>query len=387
MKNLFTLLLLVVSFLAVGQTNNTSEEIKYWKSIADSNDTVAYRQYLSRYGETGLYYDEAITRIALLKTSGKQAQSKGTECCFYSRYSGPKNVEFVVRFDDDHSKVWFRHIDYDTVRSNLAVSSDFYENQAAIAILRCRIKEINIFGKITDSNKNILSGATILATHTSGSKYHSKTDANGNFRLELPHSGTYQIEFRMDGFPSFVTSTQYKTQILNIILNKQSSSLCKVVAEAIQDIGNVWTTDEEYQYDPMKSTSSRDVYFKRDNLHQIDYYKYQYDKLGNGKPCDYPDYTVYVFSDDEYNDEYYNRKNDELWRQGWLTGYRNGIFEKTKTMQGYRHIAISKDKSSFIMWFEEEENLDGKIYEKREYKRIPKEELLPKAVNYDFLNK
>ena len=46
----------------------------------------------------------------------------------------------------------------------------------------------------------------------------------------------------------------------------------------------------------------------------------------------------------------------------------------------------SKDKSSFIMWFEEDDNLDGKILEKREYKRVPKEELLPKAVNYDFLN-
>ena len=80
MRNLFTLLLLVVSFLAVGQTNNTTEEIKYWKSIAESNDTVAYRQYLNRYGETGLYYDEAITRITLLKTSGKQAQSNSVEC-------------------------------------------------------------------------------------------------------------------------------------------------------------------------------------------------------------------------------------------------------------------------------------------------------------------
>ena len=86
---------------------------------------------------------------------------------------------------------------------------------------------------------------------------------------------------------------------------------------------NAWTTDEEYEYDPMKSTSARDVFFKRDILN---------------------------------------------------------------AMQGYRYIAFSKDKSSFIMWFEEGDNLDGVIIEKREYKRVLKEELLPKAVNYDFLN-
>jgi len=55
-------------------------------------------------------------------------------------------------------------------------------------------------------------------------------------------------------------------------------------------------------------------------------------------------------------------------------------------MQGYRYIAISKDKSSIIMWFEDEENIDGQIFEKRTYYRVPKEDLLPKAVNYDFLN-
>ena len=57
MKKLLTLLLLVMSLLAFGQSNNQSieVEIKYWKSIAESNDTVAYRDYLQRYGEDGLY--------------------------------------------------------------------------------------------------------------------------------------------------------------------------------------------------------------------------------------------------------------------------------------------------------------------------------------------
>lgn len=89
MKNLLTLILLVISLLAFGQSNSQSleVEIKYWKSIAESNDTVAYREYLQRYGEDGLYKDEALTRITLLKTSGKQTQSKSAECFFYSQYT------------------------------------------------------------------------------------------------------------------------------------------------------------------------------------------------------------------------------------------------------------------------------------------------------------
>ena len=127
MKNLLTLLLLVISVLAFGQSDSQSieVEIKYWKSIAESDDTVAYREYLQRYGEDGLYKDEALTRIALLKTSGKQPQSKSIECHFYSQ-SNPKEISYVVRFDAEQSKVWLKPINYDTVRSNLAGSRDFY---------------------------------------------------------------------------------------------------------------------------------------------------------------------------------------------------------------------------------------------------------------------
>lgn len=371
MKNLFTLLLLVVSILAVGQTNNTSEEIKYWKSIADSNDTVAYQEYLQRYGENGLYKDEAITRITLLKSSGKQAHQKSVECCFYSRYTDPKSVECIVRFGEDNSKVWFRHIDYDTLRSNLAVSSDFYENQLVVPIMRSHISNhiTDIIGKVTDSNNNVLSGATILATTWWGSMYHSKTDANGNYCLALPYSSVYQIEFRMAGFPSYATSTRGKSQILNVLMNKESSSLCQVLFEAIQFNGNVWTKDEEYQYNSMKSTSARDVYFKRDVLNEI---QYKGDKR-------YIKKTFYEYSDSPFLNELLN---DKLDKKVYDYKYEFEII----TMQGYRYIAFSKDKSSFIMWFEEDDNLDGQIFEKRNYYRVSKEELLPKAVNYDFLN-
>lgn len=326
MKNLFTLLLLVVSFLAVGQTNNTSEEIKYWKSIADSNDTVAYRQYLNRYGENGLYKDEAITRITLLKTSGQQIQSNTVECCFYSRYIGPKNVEYVVRFDDNHSKVWFRHIDYDTVRSNLAVSRDFYENQTTIALSR-------------------------------GTKEYKNAIRNDKKAIdEAEYAQKYEKNRRK------------KSEIFQKAEQAKSPDYYE----------NAWTADEKYEYDPMKSTSARDVYFKRDKLYEVHFHK-------NSGYITHE--MTYAYDDDDIllSKDYARDLIEHLqYRDIYCI---NGVcYEKIKTMQGYRYIAISKDKSSIIMWFEEEENLDGQIFEKRTYYRVPKEDLLPKAVDYDFLN-
>lgn len=314
MRNLFTILLLIVSILAVGQTNNTTEEIKYWKSIADSNDTVAYRQYLNRYGETGLYYDEAITRIALLKTSGKQVHNKNIECCFYG---SPGNGTFAVRFDSNHDKIWFKLNKYDTIRSNLAVSSDFYESQATLALSRGTWE----YRKAIQDDKEAISEAD----RASNGYYTRKEKKRKLQRAEQAKSPEY-----------------YK---------------------------NAWTADEEYEYAPMKSTSVRDVYFKQDKLYEIHYHKQW--------PSGYTlEKTIYLY-DDEYHTNY----------DWWIEHFRmNNMKHETKSMQGYRYAAFSKDKSTFIMWFEEDCNLDGVIYEKREYKRIPKENLLPKAVNYDFLN-
>lgn len=268
MKKLLTFLLLVISLLASGQSDSQSLEIeiKYWKSIAESNDTVAYREYLQRYGEDGLYKDEALTRIDLLKTSGKQAQSKSIDCYYYTKYRNCSNcVEYVVRFDAEQtSKVWLKPNNHHIVRSNLAFSRDFYENQTVSE----QVKPKQYYGLV--------------------------------------------------------------------IYN------------------DAWTKDEEYQYDPMKSTSARDVYFKRDTLYRI--------TALNGSGSFY-----------EYNNCLY--KPDFSDHQYRINEY-----------QGYGYVAFSKDKSSFIMWFEQDNNLDGVILEKREYKRVPKEELLPKAVNYDFLN-
>jgi len=56
------------------------------------------------------------------------------------------------------------------------------------------------------------------------------------------------------------------------------------------------------------------------------------------------------------------------------------------SIHGYRFVAFSKDKSSFIMWFEDDNNYDGEIKDRHDYTRVPKEDLLPKAVNHDFLN-
>lgn len=101
----------------------------------------------------------------------------------------------------------------------------------------------------------------------------------------------------------------------------------------------------------MKSTSSRNVYFAR---------------------------GIRVFK------EWYGPRYDGRSMVGSAPG-DNGHWVEKK-IYGYRYYAISKDKSSIITWFEDDNNLDGVIREKNEYYRVPKEEFLPKAVNYDFLN-
>jgi hypothetical protein len=50
------------------------------------------------------------------------------------------------------------------------------------------------------------------------------------------------------------------------------------------------------------------------------------------------------------------------------------------------YVAFSKDKSSYYSWRVSANDVDGTIRNKSTYTRIPKEDLLPKAANYDFLN-
>ena len=340
MKNLLTLLLLVISSLSFGQSNSQSieVEIQYWKSIAESNDTVAYREYLQRYGKDALYKDEALTRIAMLKTSGKQTQSKSIECYFYSSTPKcPTCIEYVVRIDGSHDKVWLKRTNYDTIRSNLSMSKDFYENQATTALSR----GTPAYKQAIENDKRALSYVEYAQNLTNSRKKSERQKGEEMLKeAEQAKSPDYYM--------------------------------------------NAWTADEEYKFDPMKSTTARDVYFKRDNLHELDRVRYYHDERGRHYSHKDLHEAFYVFSDDRYNDEYYKRIPNRY--IGEWPDYIVGEYIFNKTMQGYRYVAFSKDKSSFIMWFEADENLDGQIFEKRNYYRIPKEELLPKAVNYDFLN-
>lgn len=95
---------------------------------------------------------------------------------------------------------------------------------------------------------------------------------------------------------------------------------------------------------------------------------------------------------DEYEYDYqkstsskvvYKSKEKDYW--GDIVGGGFGYFGRF-SHSGYAYVAFSKDKSSFIRWREEENDYDGKIQDRRDYTRVPKEDLLPKAANYDFLN-
>lgn len=50
------------------------------------------------------------------------------------------------------------------------------------------------------------------------------------------------------------------------------------------------------------------------------------------------------------------------------------------------YVAFSKDLSSFIYWRVRASDVDKQPTNKQTFTRVPKEDLLPKAANYDFLN-
>lgn len=109
--------------------------------------------------------------------------------------------------------------------------------------LMAQVTSSSISGKVTDNNKGVLPGATVVATHIpSGAQYYAVADANGNYRLlNIRPGGPYKIEYRMVGFQSViqedVTATLGETRILNVRLNEEAIGLGEVVvsAEAISN--------------------------------------------------------------------------------------------------------------------------------------------------------
>ena len=72
--------------------------------------------------------------------------------------------------------------------------------------LMAQVTSSSISGKVTDNNRGVLPGATVVATHIpSGAQYYAVADANGNYRLlNIRPGGPYKIEYRMVGFQSVI---------------------------------------------------------------------------------------------------------------------------------------------------------------------------------------
>lgn len=164
-----------------------------------------------------------------------KGQIYSSEDCFYAR-AGSSSVSYVVKFEYLEDRAWLKSVSHSTVRSNLAKSKDYYENEVW-----------------TDGRNSV----------------------------------------------------------------------------------TMW------QYDSQKSTSSREVYYRKKYTQQTNMFGQPYDMYGNYLPS---------------------------------------------VHSGYEYVAFSKDMSSFIRWSEPLNNYEGKINNKTTYTRIPKENLLPKAANYDFLD-
>ncbi len=171
-----------------------------------------------------------------------KTQIYSSEACFYSK-EGSSSVSYVVKFEYSKDRAWLKNVSHSSVRSNLAKSEDFYENEVW-------------------------------------------TDGKNSVQM--------------------------------------------------------------YEYDYQRSTSVREVY-KRDQYSNI------YDSN-----CPYCIASL-----------------------SW--GYVTSCGRHGQEVVGYYYVAFSKDKNSFITWYEKKNNYDGEIKYRQDYTRVPKKDLLPKAVNDDFL--
>lgn len=148
---------------------------------------------------------------------------------------------------------------------------------------------------------------------------------------------------------SYVVKFEYSKD--RVWLKSVSSSTVKKNLAKSEDFyeNEIWTDGKNsvtmYEYDYQKSTSSREVY-KRQGTTTYDVWN----SNGQKAPFDSP---------------------------GWT-------HKETVKNNKIHYVAFSTDSniSSFIKWYEYE----GDIREKRCYSRVPKEDLLPKATNYDFLD-
>lgn len=83
-----------------------------------------------------------------------------------------------------------------------------------------------IKGKVTDSQKNLLPGVSVLPPSGSG----TITSAKGEYSLTLP-DGTYVITFSMVGYKKVIKSVVLKgeTVMLDVLLDDSGNQLNEVV--------------------------------------------------------------------------------------------------------------------------------------------------------------
>ena len=119
----------------------------------------------------------------------------------------------------------------------------FFLAMIASITMMAQVTTSSISGKITDVNKGVLPGATVVATHTpSGTEYYAVADVNGTYRLmNVRPGGPYKLEFRMIGFATTVQqgiiTTLGENRIVNVTMNEEAIGLNEITvsAEAISN--------------------------------------------------------------------------------------------------------------------------------------------------------
>ena len=119
----------------------------------------------------------------------------------------------------------------------------FFLAMIASITMMAQVTSSSISGKITDTNKSALPGATVVATHVpSGAQYYAVADAKGTYRLlNIRPGGPYRLEYRMVGFQTTIetniSATLGETKILNVRMTEENIGLDEVIisAEAVSN--------------------------------------------------------------------------------------------------------------------------------------------------------
>lgn len=177
------------------------------------------------------------------------------------------------------------------------------------------------------------------------------------------------------GFATVAKAQIYSSE--DCFYSKEGSSSVEYVVKFDYSNDRVWLKKVSHSTVRKNLAKSEDFYEDEvwtDGKNSVEMFEYDSDRSTSAR-------EVYKRA------TYTNIYSPNCWQCTMSWGMPYGCGAHGRKISGYEHVAFSTDASisSFIKWHEKAENYDGNTGTKTYFSRVPKEDLLPKAVNDDFL--